>query len=115
MAEETTNPVQTVPEQAAPPVQEVPPVPEAPQKPRESNALLIFLTVLLILVGIADLVLWSVAGYQFVRKAQFVGGREPVQSVSSGGAAPTAYAWDLPESIELDDSAKESAAGARQV
>ncbi len=118
MAEETTNPVQTAPEQAAPPdqtppVQAVPPAPAAPEKRRESNALLIFLTVLLILVGIADLVLWSVAGYQLLRKAQFGGVSEPVQTVSAGTLAQSAsggeknretlgaYIQEMPEAEKL--------------
>lgn len=48
MTEETTNPAQTAPA-------------------RKGSSLMIFLTVLLILVGITDLVLWGVAGYYFLR------------------------------------------------
>lgn len=78
MAEETTTPEQTVPEQTAPeqdapeqapPVQTAPvqAVPASPESTQKGGGLLVFLTVLLVLVGIADLVLWGLAGYYALR------------------------------------------------
>ena len=66
MTEETTNPAQTAPAEAA--EQAAAPEPAAASAPaRKGSSLMIFLTVLLILVGITDLVLWGVAGYYFLR------------------------------------------------
>ena len=71
MTEETTNPAQTAPAEAAEPAaaeQAAAPEPAAASAPaRKGSSLMIFLTVLLILVGITDLVLWGVAGYCFLR------------------------------------------------
>ena len=82
MTEETTNPAQTAPAEAAEPAaaaggrpsvcraaeQAAAPEPAAASAPaRKGSSLMIFLTVLLILVGITDLVLWGVAGYYFLR------------------------------------------------
>lgn len=78
MTEETTNPAQTdpAPAAAAEPAAAEPaaaeqaaaPEPAAASAPaRKGNSLMIFLTVLLILVGITDLVLWGVAGYYLLR------------------------------------------------
>ncbi len=74
MTEETTNPAQTAPAEAAEPAAAEQAAFEALQKQaaasapaRKGSSLMIFLTVLLILVGITDLVLWGVAGYYFLR------------------------------------------------
>ncbi len=68
MAEEVTNPVQAVPVQEEPiqAVQAAQTEPDPPQK-KKGSPLLVFLTVLLVLVGIADLGLWGLAGYYFLR------------------------------------------------
>lgn len=78
MAEEMTEPVQAVPEEKAP-KQEAPkqedPKPEAPpqaapvpaEKPKKKDGpALTVLTVLLVLVGVADLALWGLAGFYFL-------------------------------------------------
>ena len=78
MAEEMTEPVQAVPEEEAPkqeaPKQEAP-KPEAPpqaapvpaEKPKKKDGpALTVLTVLLVLVGVADLALWGLAGFYFL-------------------------------------------------
>ena len=78
MAEEMTEPVQEVPEEEAP-KQEAPkqedPKPEAPpqaapvpaEKPKKKDGpALTVLTVLLVLVGVADLALWGLAGFYFL-------------------------------------------------
>ena len=78
MAEEMTEPVQAVPEEEAP-KQEAPkledPTPEAPpqaapvpaEKPKKKDGpALTVLTVLLVLVGVADLALWGLAGFYFL-------------------------------------------------
>ena len=78
MAEEITEPVQAVPEEEAP-KQEAPkqedPKPEAPpqaapvpaEKPtKKDGPALTVLTVLLVLVGVADLALWGLAGFYFL-------------------------------------------------
>ena len=78
MAEEITEPVQAVPEEEAP-KQEAPkqedPKPEAPpraapvpaEKPKKKDGpALTVLTVLLVLVGVADLALWGLAGFYFL-------------------------------------------------
>lgn len=78
MAEEMTEPVQAVPEEEAP-KQEAPkqedPKPEAPpqaapvpaEKPKKKDGpALMVLTVLLVLVGVADLALWGLAGFYFL-------------------------------------------------
>ena len=78
MAEEMTEPVQAVPEEKAPkqeaPKQEAP-KPEAPpqaapvpaEKPKKKDGpALTVLTVLLVLVGVADLALWGLAGFYFL-------------------------------------------------
>lgn len=86
MAEETNQSVQTVSEQEAPAEEpsvpaaarvvaaaeaatEAPPAPAASSTPRKGSSLLTFLTVLLILVGIIDVILWGVAGYYLLRNA----------------------------------------------
>ena len=70
MAEETIQPVQEAPVPEAP-TPEVPTgapeTPEAPQTKRKGSPLLVVLTVLLVLVGITDLILWGVAGYYLLR------------------------------------------------
>ena len=78
MAEEMTEPVQAVLEEEAP-KQEAPkqedPKPEAPpqaapvpaEKPKKKDGpALTVLTVLLVLVGVADLALWGLAGFYFL-------------------------------------------------
>ena len=72
MAEEITESVQAVPEEEAPkqeaPRPEAPPqaapVPAEKPKKKEGPALTV-LTVLLVLVGAADLALWGLAGFYF--------------------------------------------------
>ena len=78
MAEEMTEPVQAVPEEEAPkqeaPKQEDPkpePPPQAAPAPAEKakkkdGPALTVLTVLLVLVGAADLALWGLAGFYFL-------------------------------------------------
>ena len=72
MAEEITEPVQAAPEEEAP-KQEAPrpegpaqaaPAPAEKAKKKEGPALTV-LTVLLVLVGAADLALWGLAGFYF--------------------------------------------------
>ena len=78
MAEEMTEPVQAVSEEEVP-KQEAPkqedPKPEAPpqaapvpaEKPKKKDGpALTVLTVLLVLVGVADLALWGLAGFYFL-------------------------------------------------
>lgn len=70
MAEEMTEPVQAVPEEEAPKQED--PKPEAPpqaapvpaEKPKKKDGPA--LTVLLVLVGVADLALWGLAGFYFL-------------------------------------------------
>lgn len=73
MAEEITESVQAVPEEEAP-KQEAPrpegpaqaaPAPAEKAKKKEGPALTV-LTVLLVLVGAADLALWGLAGFYFL-------------------------------------------------
>lgn len=65
MAEEATNPIQTVPVEAETiPVQAAP---AEPEKPKKGDPLLTVLTVLLVLVGVADLALWGLAVYYLLR------------------------------------------------
>lgn len=73
MAEEITESVQAVPEEEAP-KQEAPrpegpaqaaPAPAEKAKKKEGPALTV-LTVLLVLVGVADLALWGLAGFYFL-------------------------------------------------
>lgn len=95
MAEETTNPVQTAPEQAAPaPAAPAQYAPADSQPAKKGSPLLGFLTVLLILVGIIDVILWGVAGYYLIQNAQNKGGGESVQSVSAGGQSSGQAAGD---------------------
>lgn len=73
MAEEITESVQAVPEEEAP--KQEAPRPEAPAqaasapaekaKKKDGPALTV-LTVLLVLVGVADLALWGLAGFYFL-------------------------------------------------
>ena len=96
MAEETTTPVQTVPAEAdsapAAPAAAVPaaapaaaPASAAPRKPKKDSPLLPVLTILLILVGIADAVLWGVAGYYLLQKN--------VQIGTGGGGGAKRLEW----------------------
>ncbi len=73
MAEEMTEPVQAAPEEEAPKQED--PKPEAPpqaapvpaEKPKKKDGpALTVLTVLLVLVGVADLALWGLAGFYFL-------------------------------------------------
>ena len=73
MAEEITESVQAVPEEEAP-KQEAPrpegpaqaaPAPAEKAKKKDGPALTV-LTVLLVLVGVADLALWGLAGFYFL-------------------------------------------------
>nr|WP_326212303.1 hypothetical protein [uncultured Oscillibacter sp.] len=73
MAEEMTEPVQAAPEEEAP--KQEAPKPEAPpqaapvpaEKPKKKDGpALTVLTVLLVLVGVADLALWGLAGFYFL-------------------------------------------------
>ena len=99
MAEEMTNPVEAVPA-AAEPAQAAPAsapeavltaaltaAPAAPDTKKKGSPLLVFLTVLLILVGIIDVMLWGVAGYYLLQKNVQIGtGGAAAQSTSIGGA-----------------------------
>lgn len=94
VAEET--PVQTVPAEdpsvpeaakviaaaAAVPAVEALAAPAASNTPRKGSSLLVFLTVLLILVGIVDVILWGVAGYYLLRG--------PGNGAGGASAQPTA-------------------------
>lgn len=129
MAEEATNPVQAEPAQAAAPVQTIPaqtiPVQAAPaEAPRKGSALVVFLTVLLVLVGIADVILWGIAGYYLLLNAADGGGEpaqvvsgEPAQSASDTGTASDdgakrealeAYIQELMKIADLENELIES-------
>ena len=134
MAEEATNPVQAEPVETVSvqtvPAPEIPmAAPAASGAPRRGGALLVFLTVLLILVGIADVILWGVAGYYFLRNAQ--DGDVSIQSVStntdaansaSGGPAASdgrakqealeAYIREMSDVVKLENEMRESHAKA---
>lgn len=126
MAEEMTNSVETVPveaepAQAAPAAPAAPPAtapeavltaalsapPATPETKQKSSPLLVFLTVLLILVGIIDAMLWGVAGYYLLQKNVQIGsGGGAAQSASSGGApAQDGSGSD----VASDDAAKREA------
>ena len=101
MAEEMTNSVETVPVEAEPaqaaPAAPPATVPEAvltaalsappatPETKQKSSPLLVFLTVLLILVGIIDAMLWGVAGYYLLQKN--------VQIGTGGGGGAKRLEW----------------------
>lgn len=105
MAEETTNPAQetteTAPEPAPAPVYRPAAVPaaaplRAETPARKGSPLLTFLIVLLILVGIADVILWGIVGYYSLQNYLNGGGGEPsgvtisgtlTQGASDSGAA----------------------------
>lgn len=72
MTEETANPVQTVP---------IEPVPASSGSAEKGSPLLVVLTVLLVLVGIADVILWGVVGY-YLLENKTDGGGEPAQVIS---------------------------------
>ena len=133
MAEEATNPVQAEPAQAAAPVQTIPvqtiPVQAAPaEAPRKGSALVVFLTVLLVLVGIADVILWGIAGYYLLLNAADGGGEparvvsgEPAQSASDTGTASDdgakrealeAYIREMSDVVKLETEMRESHARA---
>ena len=123
MAEEMTNSVETVPVEAEPAqaARAAPPAtapeavltaalsapPATPETKQKSSPLLVFLTVLLILVGIIDAMLWGVAGYYLLQKNVQIGsGGGAVQSASSGGApAQDGSGSD----VSSDDAAKREA------
>lgn len=102
MAEETNQPVQTVPaeDSSVPEAAKViaaagaipaaavgaAAAPASSDAPRKGSSLLTFLTVLLILVGIIDVILWGVAGYYFLRNAGNGTGEAPVQAAAMAGA-----------------------------
>lgn len=65
--------VETVEALAAPP---------ASNTPRKGSSLLVFLTVLLILVGIVDVILWGVAGYYLLRDSGNGAGGAPAQTTA---------------------------------
>lgn len=129
MAEEATNPVQAEPAQAAAPVQTIPvqtiPVQAAPaEAPRKGSALVVFLTVLLVLVGIADVILWGIAGYYLLLNAAD-GGGEPARVVSGEPAASDtgsgdeakrealeAYLREMSDVVKLETEMRESHARA---
>lgn len=110
MAEEVTNPIQAVPGEAAP-EQAVPAAPAATAvpaasadpntPPRKGSPLLVFLTVLLILVGIIDVILWGVAGYYFLRSAGNGTGGEQAQVTSIAGAPADAREAALDDFIRI--------------
>lgn len=116
MAEEQTNPIQTAPAQAAPEqaaaIQQAPAAQTAASgNSRQGSPLLVFLTVLLVLVGIVDVILWGVVGYYFLRDHQngnrseafpnaLVGGPladtgEPSGGSAAGGDALAAYIQEI--------------------
>ncbi len=87
MAEETMQPAQEAPVPEAPipavPAAAASAAPDAP--PRKGSPLLVFLTVLLILVGIADVVLWGVVGYYAIQNYQSGSGGDSVQVTGFAG------------------------------
>lgn len=125
MAEEATNPVQAEPAQAAAPVQTIPvqtiPVQAAPaEAPRKGSALVVFLTVLLVLVGIADVILWGIAGYYLLLNAAD-GGGEPARVVAASDTgsgdeakreALEAYLREMSDVVKLETEMRESHARA---
>lgn len=123
MAEEMTNSVETVPVEAEPaqaaPAAPPATVPEAvltaalsappatPETKQKSSPLLVFLTVLLILVGIIDAMLWGVAGYYLLQKNVQIGtGGGAAQSASSGGAP--AQGGSGPDASSDDEAKREA-------
>lgn len=104
MAEETIQSVETQPAPAEVP-QFSPAEPASQDKPaRQGNGLLIFLTVLLVLVGIADAILWGLVGYCALQSYLNGDGGEPVQIVSSdGGSAQSASGG----AADSDDAAEQ--------
>ena len=74
MAEETTTHVQAGPgeaDSAREPLAAVPgPVTERSDRERKDSPLLLILIVLLILIGIADAILWGVVGYYLLRDSE---------------------------------------------
>lgn len=123
MAEEATNPVQAEPVQTIP-VQTIPVQAAPAEAPRTGSALVVFLTVLLVLVGIADVILWGIAGYYLLLNAAD-GGGEPARVVSgepaasdtgSGGEAKRealeAYLREMSDVVKLETEMRESHARA---
>lgn len=103
--------------------------PPASGASREGSPLLAFLIVLLILVGIADMILWGVVGYYFLQNDRNSSGGAPVQTtpaaVTPSGAEETgspadgdevkrealiAYIEELNEIAPLEDAMRESLA-----
>lgn len=119
MAEEMTTPPppQTVPAEAdsapAAPAAAVPaaapaaaPASAAPRKPKKDSPLLPILTVFLIMVGIADAVLWGVAGYYFFQNSKSE--TPAVQDVSAGGAPAQNTASGGGETSDDDEAKREA-------
>lgn len=127
MAEEATNPVQAEPVQTIP-VQTIPVQAAPAEAPRTGSALVVFLTVLLVLVGIADVILWGIAGYYLLLNAADGGGEpaqvvsgEPAQSASDTGTASDdgakrealeAYLREMSDVVKLETEMRESHARA---
>lgn len=107
MAEETTTPVQAGPgeaDSAREPLAAVPgPVTERSDRERKDSPLLLILIVLLILIGIADAILWGVVGYYLLRDSE----DEPAAARNSfaGGAPAQGSFYDdgTPEQGSPDD------------
>ncbi|WP_295735258.1 hypothetical protein [uncultured Oscillibacter sp.] len=117
MAEEMTTSPQTVPAEAdsapAAPEAAVPaaapaaaPASAAPRKPKKDSPLLPVLTILLILVGIADAVLWGVVGYYLYQNAQRGDSSAPPQTALTDGTPAQSGSGDDASS---DDDAKREA------
>ncbi len=94
MAEENKASIQVAPAEEAAvqaaPVQTVPvreaARPEDAGPSRKGSPLLVFLTVLLILIGIADVILWGVVGYYFLQ-GSWSRDTEAAQTALTGGEA----------------------------
>lgn len=111
MAEETTTPVQTVPTEAdsvpaSPAAAPAAAVPAASHAARKNSPLLPILTVFLIMVGIADAILWGVAGYYFFQNSK---SETPAAQDVSAGGAPAQGAASGGEETSDDDEAKREA------
>lgn len=114
MAEEMTTPPQTVSTEAdSAPAAAVPaaapaaaPASAAPRKPKKDSPLLAILTVFLIMVGIADAVLWGVVGYYLYQNAQRGDSSAPPQTALTGGTPAQSGSGDDASS---DDDAKREA------
>ena len=111
MAEEITTPVQTVPAEAdsvpaSPAAAPAASPPAASHAARKSSPLLPILTVFLIMVGIADAILWGVAGYYFFQNSKSE--TPAAQDVSAGGAPAQNTASGDGETSDDDEAKREA-------